>query len=158
MQIQENLQNRLDVDALRLVILANTLEASEQDTDLETGLAIMKWWKCIVKRDLAVLEQELKMKYLEINKEDGVFKSIEGMQERIQDSVDLLTRTFHIIERPEPLVCLCLEKVEEENLDLKDLPVTLKDQARHWRTLDQAKTRASTKLLAKVVQSISHIL
>ena len=158
MRLQQSLQCKLEIDASRLVLLANTLETSKISKDLKVGLGIVKWWKYIVEDDLEMLEEEMKIKDVEINKLDGVINSIKGMKERMQDSVDLLTRSLHIIERPEPLLCICLQKVEEKKLNLENLPVTLQNQAWCWRDTKEERNRDNMKLLARVVHKISHIL
>ena len=157
-QIQESLQCKLEIDASRLVILANTLTASTQTKDLKLGLVIVKWWMYTADRDLKRLEPDLEIKHLDIDPLDSVFKSIQGMKKKIQDAVDILSCTLHVIERPEPLLWLCLQTVEEDKLDLEDLPVTLKDQARCWSDTKEERNRDKTRLLARVVHRICNML
>ena len=124
MQIQENLQSKLEIDASRLVTLANTLEENNQGTYFEiswrvdVALVMLKWWKSDVRRDLKMLEQESKIKCVNMEKQEGVFKSIEGMKGRMEDAVNILTCTLNIIDIPEPLLCICLQKLEGEKLYL----------------------------------------
>ena len=69
---------------------------------------IAKTRKYIPNLDLEMLEEQMRVKYVKIFKLYGVSKSNTSMKEQLQDSVDLLTCTLHIINRAEPLICICL--------------------------------------------------
>ena len=58
--IRNALQYKLQIDASRLVVLGNVLEASLQSKDLEVGLVIVRWWKYIAEGDLQRIDRELK--------------------------------------------------------------------------------------------------